>query len=349
MKNEPSTTRKFGQAVVAGLAGLAVLGALSVSPSAAADNDKKPINYRVTGSTARGYFKAVSEAIDGIVRDAYPGSVANFRPATPAGGIKAISEGTADLIFTGAAPEVAYALEGKAPYTESYKGKFKFVMLLHTNLVAHNLMTEAWAKKNGITSFEDIANKKPEMRLGINQPATLTATVGEFQAIFDAYGLKESDVTKKGDVFRGNTAANLVALRDGKIDVMINGTFLPTALVADVARNRPLLWISASHKKMQEAADRWGNSTYTVPKGVYPFVTKDENTIAVWNAVLAGSNVPEETVYKFMKALFNNVDRVRSIHPSLKQFSLKNASRNPTKLELHPGAAHFYREAGIIK
>jgi hypothetical protein len=130
---------------------------------------------------------------------------------------------------------------------------------------------------------------------------------------------------------------------------MINGSFLPTALVADVARNRKLLWISASRDKMKEAAGRWGNSTYTVHKGDYPFVTEDENTIAVWNAVLAGTDVPEETVYKFVKALFSDVNRVRAIHPSLKQFSLENGSRNPSKLEIHPGAARFYREAGATK
>jgi uncharacterized protein len=318
--------------------------------SAPADlNDNTPINYTVDGATATGYFKVVAEAINGIIRETYPGSAATYKPGSPAGGILNISKGQSDFSFTGGAPEIAFALDGKPPFTESLKGKFKFVMLLHNGLVVHSLMTKEWADRNRITSFGDIAAKKPAMRLHVNQLANLQSTLGMYVTLFDAYGIKEAEVTKGTTVFRSNSAGGFDALRDGKVDVFINGGFLPTAEVTDIARSRPLLWISASPEKIKEAAGRWGYDALTVPKGVYPFVTKDEITIVQWNAVVAGAHVPDETVYKFIKAMADNRDRVHTIHPSLAQFSVDSIVRNPTEVPYHPGAERFYREAGVLK
>lgn len=327
----------------------AVLATCVAFPAGADFNDKNPINYTVDGATAQGYFKVVAEAINGIMRETYPGSAATYKPGSPAGGVLNIAKGQSDFTFTGGSPEIAYALEGKAPFTESLKGKFSFVMLIHNHLVVHSMMTKDWAERNGIKSFADIAAKKPQMRLAVNQPANLQSTLSMYVSIFDAYGIKEAEVTKGGSVFRSNSAGGMDALRDGKIDVYINGNFVPTAEVADIARGRPLQWISGDPAKMKAAGDRWRYDTFTVPKGAYPFVTEDENTITLWTAMLAGAHVPDETVYKFLKAMHENRDRVRSIHPSLAQFSIETVSRNSTPLPLHPGAERFYREMGVLK
>ena len=227
------TVGAFPRAALA--AAITTLSALS----AGADfNDNKPISYTVDGATATGYFKVVAEAVNGIVREHYPGTAATYKPGSPAGGILNISKGQSDLTFTAGAPEIAFALDGKAPFTESLRGKFSFVMLIYNSLVVHSLMTKDWAERNGIKSFSDIAAKKPQMRLHVNQIANLQSTLGMYVTIFDAYGIKEEEVTKGGSIFRSNAAGGFDALRDGKIDVYINGGFLPTAEVATCARTR---------------------------------------------------------------------------------------------------------------
>jgi TRAP transporter TAXI family solute receptor len=323
---------------------------LGVASAMADFADKKPISYSVDGATATGYLKVVTESLNGIVREAYPGSDATYKPGSPAGGILNISTGKSEFTFNAAPAEISYAHEGKAPFKESLKGKFKFVMMLHNDLVIHNIMTKEWADKNGITSFEDIARKQPVMRLAVNQPANLQSTVTMYQNLFTTFGIDEKQVTNNGaGVIRANSATGLDALRDGKIDVFINGGFVPTAEITDVSRGRELVWISGSQEKMQEAAKKWGISVYKVPKDAYPFMTKDEYTNTIWNAIVAGASVPEETVYKFTKALFENQARVRAIHPTLSQFSPQNNSRNVTPMDIHPGAARYFREVGLLK
>lgn len=329
-------------------AAAAALTTVPVTAHAGFD-DNKPINYTVDGASATGYFKVMIEAINGIVRETYPGSNATYKPGSPAGGIQAIATGQSDLVFTASAPEIQYALEGHAPFKQSLKGKFSFVALMHNGLTLHSVMTKDWADRNGIKSYSDLAAKKPLMRLAVNQPATLQSTVSMYQTVFDIYGIKEAEVTKGQTVVRGNLNTSLDALRDGKVDVMINGGFVPTAELTDIARSRPLVWLDGDPAKMKQAADRWHFDLFTIHKDVYPFVTTDQTTYTEWNALLAGSHVSEETIYKLVKAMATHQDRMRAIHPSLAQFSAQSAARNPTGLPYHPGAERFYREAGVLK
>lgn len=333
-----------------GRAGAAALMLTLAVPALADFNDKKPISYSVDGGTATGYMKVVTESINGVVREAYPGTDATYKPGSPAGGILNMALGKSDFAFNGAPAEIAYAHDAKAPFTSSLKGKFLHVMMLHDQLVVHNFMTKEWADKNGISSFEDIAAKKPYMRLAVNQPANLQSTVNMFQNIFETYNIDEKTVTNNGSgMIRVNTASSIEAMRDGKIDVLINGGFVPTAEITDLARGRQLQWISASREKMDAAAKRWGISVFTVKPGDYPFVTKPELTLNIWNSVMVGAHVSDETVYKFVKALFENEARVRAIHPTLAAFNIADASKNTTPLDMHPGAARYYRERGLLK
>ncbi|HEY8580390.1 MAG TPA: TAXI family TRAP transporter solute-binding subunit [Beijerinckiaceae bacterium] len=331
-------------------AALAVTLLACGAPAFADFKDNKPISYSVDGATATGYLKVVTESLNGIVREAYPGTDATYKPGSPAGGILNVATGRSDFTFNASPVEIAYANNGQAPFKEPLKGKFRFVMKLHEGLIVHNLMTKEWADRNGVASFADIAAKKPQMRLTVNLAANLQSTVTMYQTMFGAFGIKEAEVTENGrNIIRGNSAAGFDALRDGKADVFINGGFLPTAEIVDLARGRPLQWISADESKLAAEAAKWGLRTITVPKSVYPFLTKDETTLAIWNVIVAGEHVSEETVYKFTKALMENEARVKAIHPSLGGFSRAEVWRNGTELAYHPGAERYFREAGLLK
>jgi len=313
-------------------------------------NDKKPISYSVDGATATGYFKVVTEAINGIVREAYPGTDATYKPGSPAGGVLNLSTGRSDFAFNASPVEIQYANEGRAPFKESYKGKFHFVMMLHEGLIVHNLMTKEWADRHGVASFDDIAAKKPPMRVTVNLAANLQSTVTMYQLFFAAFGINEAQATDGGkSMIRGNSATGFDALRDGKVDVFINGGFVPTAEVTEVSRGRALQWLSSDPTKLEQEARKWGLKVVNVPKGAYPFLTKDEPTLAIWNAIVAGDHVSEETVYKFTRALMENEVRMRGIHPTLAGFSRTEAAKNATGLAVHKGAERYYREIGIIK
>ena len=329
---------------------LVALAALA-APAFADFNDNKPITATITGATPSGYPRTMVEGMNAVVRDAYPNSAVSFKPNSPGGGVLAIAEGQADFTATATGTEVRLANEGQAPYQKPLKGKFSFVMQLYDNQFIHFLMTKEWADANGIKSWADIAKKKPKMRLAINRPDNPQTTIGAPYEVMKAHGFTINDIEKWGGSYvLGNSQIGLDAIVDGKADVFMNARNLGDALVKDVAGKRPLLWIDGDRATVQKAADTFNFKADMVEKGTYPFMDKDYPTVRQWVALLAGSHVPDEVVYKYVKAMAENEKRVQDIGGSLKtSFTTQKMATNPANLPYHPGALRYYKEKGLVK
>lgn len=329
----------------------AILGLAAIGPVGAGHAaEKDPVTVTITGISASGYLKVIVEAISGIVREAYPGSAVTLRPSSPAGGLQALADGTANIMPNAAIPEIRAAKAGTKPFKASLDGKLTTVMRLHDAQTMYALMTKEWSDAHGIRSFEDIAEKKPPMRLSIHFEACMVCTFAQAYAVFKEYGFSVDDIEKwGGSIHRGNSAKGLTQMADGKIDVLINGRFVPDEFVADIARKRELRWIDSDPAKMKAAAEAWDYELWMVPKGSYDFVTKDMPTIRQAVTVVASTNASDETVYKFTKALYEARDRLSKVHPAMKSFSGANMVKVTKELPMHPGAAKFYREAGLLK
>ena len=331
----------------------ALLAAAVFVPLAAlADfSDNKPITATVTGATPSGYPRTMVEGLNAVVRDAYPGSAVSFKPNSPGGGVLAIAEKQADFTATATGTEIRLANEGQSPYKAPLKGKFSFVMMLYDNQFMHFVMTKEWAEANGVKSWADIATKKPRMRLAINRPDNPQTTIGAPYEVMKAHGFTIDDIQKWGGSYvLGNSQIGLDALTDGKADVFMNARNLGDALLKDVAGKRELLWIDGDQATIQKAADTFNFKADMVPKGTYPFMEKDYPTVRQWVSLLAGSHVPDEVVYKYVKAIAENEARVQGIGGSLKtSFTTAKMSTNPAKLPYHPGALRYYKEKGLVK
>lgn len=312
--------------------------------------DKEPITATVTGATARGYPKLVVEGLNGIVREAFPGSSITFKPSSPGGGLVQLASGEATLSVSASAPEIRLAVEGKPPYRESLKGKLSYVMMLNDNQPLHCIMSRDWAEANGIKSFADIAAKKPRLRLNLNEVGNLQATLGGANILLQVHGLAPQDIEKwGGSISRGNSTAAKDAYQDGKVDAFITASSYPDSQLRDIARARPTTWLESAPDKLKEAADYWSFRVGTVPKSVYAFLDRDVEALFQWTSMCAAAATPEEVVYKYVKAVHENAERARTIHPSLAELSGEFMARNRSGLPFHPGAERYYREKGFLK
>jgi uncharacterized protein len=331
---------------------LLALAALMVAAPALADfNDKKPVTATVTGATPSGYPRTMVEGLNAVVRDTYPGSAVSFKPNSPGGGVLAVGEKQADFTATATGTEIRLANEGKDPYKTPMKGKFSFVMMLYDNQFMHFIMTKEWADANGVKSWADIAAKKPKMRLAINRPDNPQTTIGAPYEVMKAHGFTIGDIEKWGGSYvLGNSQIGLDAITDGKADVFMNARNLGDSLVKDIASKRALLWIDGDAATIQKAADVFNFKADMVPKGTYPFMEKDYPTVRQWVSLVGGAHVPDEVVYKYVKAIAENEARVQAIGGSLKSsFTTAKMATNPANLPYHPGALRYYKEKGLVK
>ncbi len=165
-------------------------------------------------------------------------------------------------------------------------------MLLHQGLIVHSLMTKDWADRNGIKSFADIAAKKPQMRLHVNQLANLQSTVSMYVALFDAYGIKEEEVTKGAQHLPQQLRRRLRGAARRQ-DRRLHQRRLPADRRDRRRRARPAADVDCRRSGQDQGGrgplDQRRRSP--VPKGIYPFVAQDDITIALWNAVVAGAHV----------------------------------------------------------
>ena len=330
---------------------LLVFAMLAAFPALADFNDKKPVTATVTGATPSGYPRTMVEGLNAVVRDAYPGSAVSFKPNSPGGGVLAIAEGQADFTATATGTEIRLANEGRFPFKQPLKGKFSLVMQLYDNQFVHFLMTKEWADANGIRSWDDIAAKKPRMRLAINRPDNPQVSIGGPYALMEAHGFTIQDIEKWGGSYvLGNSAIGLAAITDGSADVFMNARNLGDSLVKDIAGKRALLWIDGDPAKVAKGAAIFNNKMDMVPKGTYPFMEKDYPTVRMTVSLLAGTHVSDEIVYKYVRAIAENESRVQAIGGSLKtSFTTAKMPVNPANLPYHPGALRYYKEKGLVK
>lgn len=87
-------------------------------------------------------------------------------------------------------------------------------------------------------------------------------------------------------------------------------------------------------------------SSSTVPAGSYSSLDSDYQTIGLYNFAVAHKDLPDDLVYRIVKAVFATRDELVKAQASAKETVPANISRNKA-LPVHPGAVRYYREIGI--
>ena len=59
--------------------------------------------------------------------------------------------------------------------------------------------------------------------------------------------------------------------------------------------------------------------------------------------------IKSDIVYNVTKALFNNFDNFKTLHPVFTALNIKNSVTEGNSAPLHPGAVRYYKEVGLLK
>ncbi len=87
-------------------------------------------------------------------------------------------------------------------------------------------------------------------------------------------------------------------------------------------------------------------SSFTLAANTYPGQDKPVTTIAQPNFLAVREDVPDEDVYRILKAIYDNLSFLHNIHPITRAMKME-AAIDGLPIPLHPGAARFYRENGV--
>jgi len=83
------------------------------------------------------------------------------------------------------------------------------------------------------------------------------------------------------------------------------------------------------------------------PRPNWPGILKQTNLLGFNLILLAGTHIPDDIVYKVVKAVYPNKAELAKGHPSFNAFSQKGMTSKYGTLRYHPGAIKFYKEMGM--
>jgi hypothetical protein len=163
--------------------------------------------------------------------------------------------------------------------------------------------------------------------------------------LLEAYGLKPSDVT-----IREVALQNICdAVNDGNADFGVHITPYISSPIADLAATKGVKMISIDQEHIDKIVKAYPFFYKSViPRGIYPGVNKDTSVLGTRNNLVCARNIPDEVVYNVVKSIIEHTSELRDVHPQANQFNRENAITGAL-IDIHPGAARYYKEIGILK
>lgn len=321
--------------------------AMLVCGAAAAQAQSGP-PYRLTlaGASAGGLWSQLGVGVDQAVAAAYPGSTITYQ--TSGGGLANLP-----MVATGRVPlgialdaEIDIAIKGEDPFKEPVKGVRNLARLYEAQ-INYMLVTKDFADKYGIKSLEDLAAKKPPIRVAMNRRGNATGKISAL--FFEAAGITPQAIESwGGQVIYAASGEQTNLAMDRRIDMIHNGLFIPDRTILQVANSVPLVWLTASQAVVDKVAKDSAGKPYLVKAGAYPWLTHDVLTTAHGAVVTVSEKMDDQTAYNLAKAITENVTKISGQSAALASVD-KQVVSMPSVIPFHPGAEKYYREAGLVK
>jgi TRAP transporter TAXI family solute receptor len=194
---------------------------------------------------------------------------------------------------------------------------------------------------SGIKSFEDLKGK----RVNIGNPGS--GQRGTMQVMMEKYGWTMDDFKLASEL---KASEQSKALCDNKIDAMVYVVGHPSGAIKEATTSCDSVIVSVNGEKVDSLLAE--SSFYLpakIPGGMYRGNDNDINSFGVGATFVSSTNVPDDVIYSITKAVFENFDTFRKLHPAFAHLQKEQMIKNGLSAPLHPGAAKYYKEAGLLK
>jgi TRAP transporter TAXI family solute receptor len=190
---------------------------------------------------------------------------------------------------------------------------------------------------SGISNITDFKGK----RVNIGNPGS--GQRGTWEAIEAALGWERSDLKLAAEMKSAETGQ---AVCDRKIDAYFWLVGHPSALTQESLSTCDAHLVNATGDAIDKlVADNSFYRTATIPAGMYNNES-EITTFGVGATFVTRADVPDEVVYVVVKAVFDNFDNFKKLHPAFGNLKPEEMISDSLSAPLHDGAAKYYKERG---
>lgn len=298
-----------------------------------------PKTLSITTSGKGGSWFAVGSRVIREVEKANPGLVTQVQTGGGLTNLRKIQAGQADIgmTFAFAAP---MAYNAVAPF------KKKHDKLTYLGVLFPGYLQIVTKKASNIKKFEDLFDKRIS--------AGKIGWGGElmFRLMLGVYGMDYKKIRAKGGVINHvGTAQSTQMMRDGNMDAIVSGGSPPShPKFAELSLTTEIDLLSIGDEGLGRIFKAYPSFVKaTMPADPYKGVKGGFRTIGGAVILVAKKSLSDEAAYRIVKAFYGNLDGIKKDMKQLREAQAKDALTGNKGLPLHPGAARYYKEAGLMK
>jgi TRAP transporter TAXI family solute receptor len=137
-------------------------------------------------------------------------------------------------------------------------------------------------------------------------------------------------------------------LRD--LDVIVYSVGHPNGLIQDVTRTCHGRLVEVSGPAIDRMLSAFPEyEPVAIRGGTYLDNPTEVRTVGVRAVVVAGPGVSDVTAYELTRAVFENFEAFRRLHPAFETLSVADMLQVSGRAPVHPGAMRYYRERGWLR
>lgn len=304
--------------------------ALAISPSAA---QEKFITIGTGGQT--GVYYVVGQSICRLVNRGT--AEHNLKCTAPSTGgsianINAIAAGDMDMGVAQSDWQF-HAYNGTSKFEGNKVEKLRAVFSVHGEPFTVIARADA-----GISNFDDLKGK----RVNVGNPGS--GQLATMEVVLAAKGWSMADFSLASELKPAEQAA---ALGDNKVDAIIYTVGHPNGSIQEATSTVEAKLVPVTGEAIDKlVAENAFYAKATVPGGMYPGTPDDVETFGVKATFVTSADVADDVVYQVVKAVFDNFDRFKGLHPAFANLKEEDMISGGLSAPLHPGAVKYYKERG---
>ncbi|MGH8662229.1 MAG: TAXI family TRAP transporter solute-binding subunit [Burkholderiales bacterium] len=205
-------------------------------------------------------------------------------------------------------------------------------------------------KKSGVSSWDEIAAAKNKFHLLTTAPGG-TGEQGVRQ-VLALLGSSKEDIAKKGgQVEATNRSGTAETIKDGQADGWAHVVTKGHPAATQIVTINDMVMLPLPDRVIKGMVEKNGWAPAEIPANTFKGQSQPVKTVKAVSNILVSADVPDGVVYTITKAIIENADRLPKIHAALGDFDPKKAAEPALNgnCPLHPGAAKYYKEVGLLK